>query len=153
MKCTYEITINGQRKVFSSSMELDAFLAANFKDYYIDSSTESLHTDLVRETEEKIEEIQRVIGNSQVSKVIINDEGESEKVLIIPKSCGTTKFITTYGSPDDFSRSLANPDNVSGTLVTAFNEERWERNQRNKLRESGLTDSEINQIIKDTKES
>ena len=153
MKCTYEITINGKRKVFSSSMELDAFLAANFKDYYIDNSTESLHTDLVRETEEKIEEIQRVIGNGQVSKVIINDEGEAEKILIIPKSCGTTKFITTYGSPDDLSRSLANPDNVSGTLVTAFNEEHWERTQRDKLRESGLTDSEINQIIKDTKES
>lgn len=153
MKCTYEITINGQRKVFSSSMELDAFLAANFKDYYIDRSTASLHTDLVRETEEKIEEIQQVIGNSQVSRVIINEDGESESVLLIPKSCGVTKFITTYGSPDDLSRSLANPDNVSGTLVTAFNEDRWERRQREKLRQEGLTDSEINNIITETKDS
>jgi hypothetical protein len=105
-------------------MELDAFLAANFKDYYIDNVAKSLHTNLVQETIDKIEEIQRIIGTSQISKVIVNEDGESEKILMIPKSCGTTKFMTTYGSPDDLSRSLIDPDNVSGSLVTAFNEER-----------------------------
>ena len=138
MKCTYEIIIDGQRKVFNSSMELDAFLASKFNDYFINESDASLHVDLVQEAKTKIDEIVTAVGNAQIAYTRENEDGESETILKIPKSIGTTKFPKTYGDPD----------HLSDVLITPFNEEEYFTKLKERLKSEGKSLDEINDILK-----
>ena len=143
MKCTYEIIIDGQRKVFNSSMELDAFLTSKFNDYFINESDASLHVDLVQEAKTKIDEIVTAVGNAQIAYTRENEDGESETILKIPKSIGTTKFSKTYGDPD----------HLSDVLITPFNEEEYFAKLKERLKSEGKSLDEINDIIKKIKKS
>lgn len=138
MKCTYEIIIDGQRKVFNSSMELDAFLASKFNDYFINETDASLHVDLVQEAKTKIDEIVTAVGNAQIAYTRENEDGESETILKIPKSIGTTKFPKTYGDPD----------HLSDVLITPFNEEEYFAKLKERLKSEGKSLEEINDILK-----
>ena len=143
MKCTYEITIDGHRKVFNSSLELDAFLASKFENYFVDQSDTSLHVDLVQDVKNKILEIQDIVKNAQIEMSRENEDGEVETYLAIPRSAGATKVIKTYGRPDDLSQPL----------VTPFDETKYLDKLSNQLRSEGKTDVEIQYIIESTKRS
>ena len=143
MKCTYEIIIDGKKKVFNSSMELDAFLASKFKNYFINESDASLHIDLVQEANNKIDEIIAAVGNAQVAYTRENEDGESEAILKIPKSIGTTKFPKTYGDPE----------HLSSVLITPFNEDDYFKKIEESLKAHGKTLEEITSVITKTKKS
>lgn len=143
MKCTYEIIIDGKKKVFNSSMELDAFLASKFKNYFINESDASLHIDLVQEANNKIDEIIAAVGNAQVAYTRENEDGESETILKIPKSIGTTKFPKTYGDPE----------HLSDVLITPFNEDDYFKKIEESLKAQGKTLEEITSVITKTKKS
>jgi hypothetical protein len=143
MKCTYEITIDGHRKVFNSSLELDAFLASKFENYFVDQSDTSLHVDLVQDVKNKILEIQDIVKNAQIEMSRENEDGEVETYLAIPRSAGATKVIKTYGRPDDLSQPL----------ITPFDETKYLDKLSNQLRSEGKTDVEIQYIIESTKRS
>lgn len=54
--CTYEITINGEKKVFNSEMELDTFLDNYVQNMVVDNVDATLQIDQQQVTVDKISE-------------------------------------------------------------------------------------------------
>jgi hypothetical protein len=104
----------------------------------INESDASLHVDLVQEAKTKIDEIVTAVGNAQIAYTRENEDGESETILKIPKSIGTTKFPKTYGDPD----------HLSDVLITPFDEEEYFVKLKERLKSEGKSLDEINDILK-----
>lgn len=145
MKCKYKMKIDGVEKTFNSEQELDVFLAENIgkfwtKDGKIDPT---LQIDPMQATVDKINDITKKVKNASVESVIINEDGDSETVLKIPDSIGATKFITSFGNPDNFSEGL----------VTPFNLQAYLDKKREELTKDGLSKQEIDKILDNMQES
>lgn len=143
MKCTYETTIDGVRMLFNSEQELDSFLANRFKDLTINNIDPTLQIDPIQSTIDKLETITKKIKDINIESVIINEDGDSETILKIPNSIGTTRFITSFGNPNDFSEGL----------VTPFNLQNYLNKKRSELVSDGLSKQEIDSIINNMQES
>lgn len=98
MKCTYETTIDGVRKLFNSEQELDSFLSNRFRELRMSDTDPTLQIDPVQTTVDKLESITKKIKEVATESVTINEDGDSETVLKIPGSMGATKFITSFGN-------------------------------------------------------
>lgn len=161
MKCNYVITIDGKRKQFNSEQELDCFLAANFKDIVKRNNLENIESDItmhsnpVQATEEKVNEISKKIKKVEVAHKVINEDGDVEvEYTSIPNSIGTTRFITSYGTPEDFQTSMIDPLHEKPSyLVKPFDEEEYLNKLRAKLTTEGKTKSEIDKFIKSMKDT
>lgn len=143
MKCTYEITIDGIRKRFNSEQELDSFLANRYKELTTSKIDPTLQIDPIQNTLNELESITNKIKNVEVETTIINEDGDSETVLKIPDSIGATKFITSFG----------NPENFSDPLVTPFNKKQFLDKKRAELVASGLSKSEVDKNLENMQKS
>lgn len=143
MKCTYEATIDGVRKLFNSEQELDSFLSNRFRELRMSDTDPTLQIDPVQTTIDKLEGITKKIKEVAVESVTINEDGDSETVLKIPGSMGATKFITSFG----------NPDNFADGLVTPFNLQEYLDKKRSELVADGLSKSEIDKTLDNMQKS
>ena len=116
MKCTYETTIDGVRTLFNSEQELDSFLANRYQDLKLSQTDATLQVDPIQTTVNKLDSITKKISDVAVESVVINEDGDSETVLKIPDSMGATRFITTFGNPNDFAEGLVTPFNLQAYL-------------------------------------
>lgn len=116
MECTYETTINGKKIKFSSEMELDNFLSSKLADYQINESDLTFQINPIDSTIEKVNVITSKVKNASIESVIINDDGDSETILKIPDSIGTTRFITSNGDPSNMQKELVPPFNLNDFL-------------------------------------
>ena len=94
--CTYEITINGEKKVFNSEMELDTFLDNYAQNMVVDNVDATLQVDQQQVTVDKISEAIKKYKSLATEFEITNEDGEKEIALKLDKSMGVTKMLTTY---------------------------------------------------------
>lgn len=137
MKCTYKITLNGKEILFNSEMELDSFLSSYYRDFKVDIIDDTLQVDPVKNTRETIEAISKNVQDLKVEHTIIDEDGDSEIVSKIPNSIGVTRFLQTYGDPND----LGSP------IIAPFNVDAWIEDQKTKMKIKGMSDSEINKKL------
>ena len=64
--CTYEITINGEKKVFNSEMELDTFLDNYAQNMVVDNVDATLQVDQQQVTVDKISEAGRLTTQKSI---------------------------------------------------------------------------------------
>ena len=64
--CTYEITINGEKKVFNSEMELDTFLDNYAQNMVVDNVDATLQVDQQQVTVDKISEAGRLTTQKRI---------------------------------------------------------------------------------------
>lgn len=143
MKCTYETTIDGVRMLFNSEQELDSFLANKYQDLKLSQTDVTLQVDPIQTTIDKIEGITKKISDASIESVVINEDGDSETVLKIPDSIGATRFITSFGNPNDFAEGL----------VTPFNLQEYLDKRRSQLVAEGLSKSEIDKTLDNMQKS
>lgn len=143
MKCTYETTIDGVRMLFNSEQELDSFLANRFRELKMSETDPTLQIDPVQTAVDKIDAITKKIKDAAIESVVINEDGDSETVLKIPDSIGATRFITSFG----------NPDNFSSGLVTPFNLQEYLDKKRSELVTDGLSKQEIDKTLENMQKS
>lgn len=143
MKCTYEITIDNVRTLFNSEQELDSFLASRYRDLKMSETDPTLQVDPMQTTIDKLESITKKIKEVAVESVVINEDGDSETVLKIPDSIGATRFITSFGNPENFAEAL----------VTPFDLQAYLDKKRSSLIEEGLSKPEIDKIIENMQKS
>ncbi len=118
--CTYEITINGEKKVFNSEMELDTFLDNYAQNMVVDNVDATLQVDQQQVTVDKISEAIKKYKSLATEFEITNEDGEKEIALKLDKSMGVTKFLTNYGDPFDLAK----------VLVTKFNLEEYLKREK-----------------------
>lgn len=93
----------------------------------------------------KADNIRDLFRSSGRTKSIISGEDlDPIKIHDIPGNIGVTAFIEQYGNP---KRGIDQP------ILNPFDENSWETNQRNKLSSSGLSTTDIDRIVSDTKGS
>jgi hypothetical protein len=143
MKCTYETTIDGVRMLFNSEQELDSFLANRFRELKVSNTDPTLQIDPIQSTIDKLDVISGKIKEVAVESVVINEDGDSETVLKIPDSIGATRFITSFGNPDNFAEGL----------VTPFNLQEYLDRKRSELVTDGLSKPEIDKILDNMQKS
>ena len=143
MECTYETTINGKKIKFSSEMELDNFLSSKLADYQINESDLTFQINPIDSTIEKVNAITSKVKNASIESVIINDDGDSETILKIPDSIGTTRFITSNGDPSNMQKELVPPFNLNDFL----------KKERERLSAEGMTKSQIDSYLEKLQKS
>lgn len=143
MECTYETTINGKKIKFSSEMELDNFLSSKLADYQINESDLTFQINPIDSTIEKVNVITSKVKNASIESVIINDDGDSETILKIPDSIGTTRFITSNGDPSNMQKELVPPFNLNDFL----------KKERERLSAEGMTKPQIDSYLEKLQKS
>lgn len=141
--CTYEITINGEKKVFNSEMELDTFLDNYAQNMVVDNVDATLQVDQQQVTVDKISEAIKKYKSLATEFEITNEDGEKEIALKLDKSMGVTKFLTTYGDPFDLAK----------VLVTKFNLEEYLKREKERLMKKGMTSNEADKYLEDLQKS
>ena len=142
-KCTYEITIDGEKKVFSSEMELDTFLNNYLKDMIVDNVDATLQVDQQQVTVDKVNEAIKKYKSLATEFEITNEDGEKEIALKLDKSIGVTKFLSTYGDPFDLSK----------VLVTKFDLDAYLAKEKTRLIDEGMTSNEADKYLEDLQNS
>lgn len=143
-ECLYRIkTEDGRELTFDSDQELDSFLAVEYQNYTIDKVDATLHSDSIQNTLDKIEKLTKSITNIAEEVIVYNEDGDAEVGLKIPNSIGTTRFITNYGDPNDFT----------SPLITGFNLKQYLETQRIRLVNEGLSKLEIDEKLNNLQKS
>ena len=98
------------------------------------------------ETVEKVKSIEQSISQTLQSTFGFegSDPDTAEKLHNAPGYIGITSLITKYGNP---KKGINHP------IVSEFVLSNWELNKRKELLSSGLTETQIDAIIKDTEDS
>ena len=101
------LTFNGEK--FSSDMELDSHLFNNFYDKVVTKNADlSYSVDLQETSLKKLREIESKVPKSKFVKIAV-DEGEYEESSSDSSCPGVTKFVNTWGDPNDLSKALVPP--------------------------------------------
>lgn len=136
--CVYKLNINGQEKVFNSEQELDAFLLSNLNSFTKSHSNIFYSLDLQQGALKQLEQAKVDVTSSQVEILRSDsDPDESETIYKIPNSMGVTKFNSTFGNPDDWSKPINVP----------LNKLDYRNRQLEQGKADGKTEAEINAIV------
>jgi hypothetical protein len=124
-------------------MELDNFLSSKLADYQINESDLTFQINPIDSTIEKVNAITSKVKNASIESVIINDDGDSETILKIPDSIGTTRFITSNGDPSNMQKELVPPFNLNDFL----------KKERERLSAEGMTKPQIDSYLEKLQKS
>lgn len=139
--CVYKLQINGQEKVFNSEQELDAFLLSNLDSFVQSYSNIFYSIDLQQSALKELEQAKVDIASSQVEIIRGNEDPEEADIYYkIPNSIGVTKFNSTFGDPNDWSKPINVP----------FNKIDFRNRSLERGRANGKTDMEINAELDET---
>ena len=155
MACTYTINDGSRKGEALNDEQFDALLYDVINKTGVDleqylSKYPELIFSLDKRTEnlEKIDRIQKnvssIIANSKSFGYDDSEPDVAEKLHDAEGFIGITSLITQYGN---LKKGIDHP------IVTAFDEIRWESNERTRLANLGVSSDRIDVIIKDTKET
>ncbi len=144
MKCSYKIKFNGEIVQFSSTQELDSFLASKYNDLvngnlFANDADVTLMIDRQKTTVSKLEEIAKAFKGVAIEQQVDTEDGSYEVVYKIPKSKGMTSFISeamTYVDTDGMTKEIP-------ALATPFDVEAWKADQRSRKLKEGMSSNEI----------
>ena len=119
---TYEITINGEKKVFNSEMELDTFLDNYVQNMVVDNVDATLQVDQQQVTVDKISEAIKKYKSLATEFEITNEDGEKEIALKLDKSDYSTKVmiggaVVTQEYADNVGANAYAPDGVEAVEI------------------------------------
>ncbi len=160
MECRYELYQNGKKVGSYSEAQLAAELLNIKTAWNKDSKLKAVFEDGSREVdlfsiESKFEAAcsradgirSMFSGSGTNSYVMSGSSSEDPDIMRIHDRqgyVGITSFIEQYGNPKS---------GISTPILPPFDESSWERKTREKLSKAGVNDTQIDTIIKDTKNS